>query len=305
MFGYVRIYKPELKVREYEEYKAVYCTLCRTLGREYGQASRLLLSYDAAFYVLLCGAGGAQPAYQKGRCRFNPAKVCCYETGGDALYREAAALTVILAYHKARDDRADKKGARKAAAALLCAALRGSYKKAAKRYPAFAEIAGTAMEAQAALEAAHCASADRAADPSARALAALCTALLPAGDDRRVTERIAYCVGRWVYLMDAYDDLEKDLKSGAYNPFLLQYGVQTPADVRGSTVQAGILRSLYMTENEAAETLALLSGPVRRAILENILCDGLHARTESIRAHYQNENDRPASPAPLPVKDGK
>ncbi len=293
MFGYVRIYKPELKVREYEEYKAVYCTLCRTLGREYGQISRLLLSYDATFYVLLCGAGGAQPAYRKGRCRFNPAKVCYYETDADALYREAAALTVILAYHKARDDRADKKGARKAAAALLCAALHGSYKKAAKRYPAFAEIAGTAMEKQAALERARCESADRAADPSAHALAALCTAFLPEGDDRRVTERIAYCVGRWVYLMDAYDDLEKDLKCGAYNPFLLQYSVQTPADVRSDAVQAGILRSLSMTENEAAETLALLSGPVRRAILENILCDGLHAKTEAIREAYQGESSAP------------
>ena len=224
MFGYVRIFKPELKVREYEEYKAVYCTLCKTLGKEYGLVSRLLLSYDATFYILLrdCAADGT-PQYKKGRCPFNPAKVCNYQTDCPESYRAAAALTVILAYHKARDDRRDSKGFKKAAAALACAFLRASYKKAAKRYPHFAEIAAASMEKQQVLEAAQCDSADRAADPSASALAALCTAHMPEGEQRRVTERIAYCVGRWVYLMDAYDDMEKDLKNGGYNPFLLQY----------------------------------------------------------------------------------
>ena len=289
MFGYVRIFKPELKVREYEEYKAVYCTLCKTLGKEYGLVSRLLLSYDATFYILLrdCAADGT-PQYKKGRCPFNPAKVCNYQTDCPESYRAAAALTVILAYHKARDNRRDSKGFKKAAAALACAFLRASYKKAAKRYPHFAEIAAASMEKQQVLEAAQCDSADRAADPSASALAALCTAHMPEGEQRRVTERIAYCVGRWVYLMDAYDDMEKDLKNGGYNPFLLQYGVTSSEKLRQDDVQQGVLRSLYMTENEAATTLALLSGGVRRAILENILCDGLNAKTAEIREKYQD-----------------
>ena len=74
MFGYVKVCKPELRVREYEEYKAVYCTLCKTLGKEYGVLSRVLLRYDATFYVLLreCALQAAMPCYKKGRCRFNP-----------------------------------------------------------------------------------------------------------------------------------------------------------------------------------------------------------------------------------------
>lgn len=289
MFGYVRIYKPELKVREYEEYKAVYCTLCKTLGKEYGLFSRLLLSYDATFYVLLrdCTAEKQAPQYKKGRCPFNPAKVCRYQIDCAESYRAAAALTVVLAYHKAKDNRRDAKGLKKAAAALACAFLRASYKKAAKRYPRFAEIAEGAMQKQQALETQRCDSADRAADPSASALAALCTADMPAGEQRRVAERIAYCVGRWVYLMDAYDDMETDWKTGGYNPFLLQYAVASREDLRRDDVQEGILRSIYMTENEAATTLALLSGGVHRTILENILCDGLNARTQSIREKYQ------------------
>lgn len=68
MFGYVKVCKPELKVREYEEYKAVYCTLCRVIGKEYGQTSRALLNYDATFYILLCDCAesGEAPQYQKG-----------------------------------------------------------------------------------------------------------------------------------------------------------------------------------------------------------------------------------------------
>ena len=53
MFGYVKAYKPELKVRDYEQYKAVYCSLCKTLGREYGLFARLTLSYDFTFAALL------------------------------------------------------------------------------------------------------------------------------------------------------------------------------------------------------------------------------------------------------------
>ena len=53
MFGYIRIAKPELKVKEYEMYKAIYCSLCRELGRSYGFLSRLTLSYDFTFLALL------------------------------------------------------------------------------------------------------------------------------------------------------------------------------------------------------------------------------------------------------------
>lgn len=52
MFGYVRIYKPELKIKDYEIYKAAYCSVCRALGRHYGVIARGLLSYDATFLYL-------------------------------------------------------------------------------------------------------------------------------------------------------------------------------------------------------------------------------------------------------------
>lgn len=77
MFGYVRACKPELKIKEYETYKAVYCSLCRLMGREYGLWSRFTLSYDFTFLALLNMAmtDGCDPV-ERGRCFFNPLKKC-------------------------------------------------------------------------------------------------------------------------------------------------------------------------------------------------------------------------------------
>ena len=73
MLGYVRICKEELKVKEYELYRGLYCSLCRRLGREYGQLSRLMLSYDVTFLVLVAlSAADVTPQFRRGRCPFNP-----------------------------------------------------------------------------------------------------------------------------------------------------------------------------------------------------------------------------------------
>lgn len=292
MFGYVKVCKAELRVREYEEYKAVYCTLCRVLGAEYGLAARGLLSYDACFYVLLqdCAESGETPEYKAGRCRFNPLKKCNYQTNCGESYRAAAALTVLMSYQKARDNVSDGTGIKKLAACMVSPYLRGKYKKAKARYPQLAEAVEQAMTAQAALEKDGCASVDRAADPSAKALAAVCTACIQSETQKRVIERVAYCVGRFVYLLDAYDDLEEDFKNGSYNPFLKKYDICTSEAIRSAEVQESILRSLHMTANEASVSFHLLTGEVHRGILENILQDGLEAAGTAVRKKYEEVN---------------
>lgn len=288
MFGYVKVCKPELKIREYEEYKAVYCTLCRVIGRDYGQISRTLLSYDATFYVLLCDCANSSemPQYQKGRCRFNPAKTCHYQECPGESYSRAAALTVILSYHKLLDTLHDSRFLKRAAAAVFYPILRVKYKKAKARYPQFAEIAETAMSRQSALEQAKCASTDEAAHPSAQALADLFSLYVQDPTQKRVVARTAYCLGRWVYLMDAYDDMRKDLNFGEYNPFLLKYNITDEQALLQNELHEDILRSLHMSANEAAISFDLLNGTVHRSVLENILYDGLEAQCAAVRRAY-------------------
>lgn len=298
MFGYVKVCKPELRVREYEEYKAVYCTLCKILGKEYGQFSRVLLNYDATFYVLLreCATGGEMPCYKKGRCRFNPLKKCGYCENPSEIYREAAALTVLMSYQKVLDNLADGKGLKKIAAHLCKPFLRGKYKKAKAKYPFFAAQIENAMQKQAALESEHCASVDRAAEPSAKALEMIFAHGIAAENNRRVVSRVAYCVGRWVYLLDAYDDMREDLKYGAYNPFLEKFGITDATALSAKELHEQILRSVYMTVNEAAVSFALLSGTYHRGILENILQDGTQTATEAVCAQYKYAADGGKSP---------
>lgn len=293
MFGYVKVCKAELRMREYEEYKAVYCTLCRVLGEEYGLAARGLLSYDACFYVLLrdCAESGEAPEYKAGRCRFNPLKKCNYQTNCGESYRAAAALTVLMSYQKARDNVSDSKGIKSIAARMISPYLRGKYKKAKTRYPQFAEVVERAMAAQAALEKAGCDSVDRAADPSAKALADVCTTFIQSETQKRIIERVAYCVGRFVYLLDAYDDLEDDLKNGSYNPFLQKYRIRDPQMLKDAALHENILRSLHMTANEAAVSFHLLTGEIHRGILENILQDGLEAALAAVRKKYEEVNE--------------
>lgn len=289
MFGYVKVFKPELKVREYEEYKGVYCTLCRTLGKEYGQTMRMTLSYDATFYVLLSSMvkSAKTPQFQMGRCAFNPAKKCQYQQNDEAIYRDAAALTVILSYQKLLDDKQDSGFFKKCAVHLVFPLVKAKYKKAKKAYPHFAEIAEETMRQQAEAENKKTASTDEAAEPSARGLQYLFTEGVPEGTQKQVLARTAYCVGRFVYLIDAYDDMKDDFKNGAYNPFLLKYEIQEEEKLYSQAIHEDILKTLHLTANEAALSFNLLDGKVHRGILENILYDGLEDQIMAVRNSYE------------------
>ncbi len=230
MFGYVRPYKPELLVREYGQYKAVYCQLCRVLGEEYGPLARLALSYDCAFYALVAlSVSGAQVEERRRRCVCNPAKACTYLPSPGEEYKKAAALCVLLTYHKLRDDLADRGFWGSLGSRMLLAVVAPQAKKAAKRFPFLAEEAQKAMESQRQAEEAQ-AGVDPCAEPTALLLQALFGELAGCGGcesrQRPALERFGYFLGRWVYLMDAADDLQDDLREGSFNPFIRRLGLE-------------------------------------------------------------------------------
>ena len=273
MFGYVKPCRPQLRVCELQAYKAVYCGLCVQLGRTFGLPARFTLSYDATFLALLAMAAAPQePVIRPGRCLFNPLRKepICQPNPSLAFAADTAAL---LLYHKLRDDLSDKGfwGRTGARAALFW--FRRTLRDAARRQPELAGVFARHMERQRALEQARTPGIDEAADPTAQMLAAV----LPLADpsQSRVLERLGYLVGRYIYLADAVDDLEKDRAAGSYNPLLLREG--DLEDIR----QAG-LGSLYLTIGEAGATFQLLE--VRRfgPILESILTLGLHETADSL-----------------------
>ena len=225
MFGYVRPQKSELLVREFEEYKAVYCALCRRLGKDYGPAARLVLNYDCTFYAVLriAAFGQKTPRFSRGRCVANPLKKCifCVEDGGD--FAAAAALTVILTYYKVCDDIADSGFWKSLFLRAVKPFFAFPHRRAARRFPGLEEAAADFMREQAAAERSENPGVDAAAEPTARMLSRVFGGACDKEETKRVLCETGYYLGRWTYLMDAADDMEKDIRHKTFNPFVLRF----------------------------------------------------------------------------------
>ncbi len=220
MFGYVKIRKSELLVREYEAYKSAYCGLCRQLGKDYSVLTRLILSYDCTFYaIFLMSLRRSCPGFERKRCRFNPLKKCSFCQCRDDAMRKAAALSVILAYHKLDDNIRDGSFFKRVGLKIVRPFFSRQLKKARKRYPELCDIAERMMKAQAVAEETDGCGLDMAADPTAAMLSDVLALEAKNETESRIYRQIGYGLGRFIYLIDAADDYCDDIKSGNFNPF--------------------------------------------------------------------------------------
>lgn len=270
MFGYVRAYKPEMKVKEFESYKAVYCSLCKQLGKSYGFFSRLTLSYDFTFLALLnMSLKSGCACVERKRCAFNPLKKCNYLEKTEDLKMPSAAAMIML-YYKIKDNISDEGFFKKIGNALLLPLFSHAHKKAMREFPQIEKAVYDYISEQNRLEAENCQSLDMAADPTAKALSQI---FMLCSDDemqKRVLERLGYCIGRYVYILDAACDLADDIKKGTYNPL--------KADLSGDVkeyLKSKALPQLYFCVNEAARAFELLEIKKFKTILGNIIYLGL------------------------------
>ena len=268
MFGYVRFNKGEMKINEYETYRAVYCSLCKYMGKKYGLLSRMTLSYDFTFLAVLnIALADGCPAYKSGRCTFNPLKKCNYCKDLSGLDMPAAAA-VITVYNKILDNIADNRGIKKLPYYLIKPFFGSMRKKAARLYPGIDKALSDCMSRQAAAESSGETSLDKAADPTATALSYITSLCSDDENGKRVLERLGYCVGRYVYLLDAACDYEEDKKSGGYNVLGL-----TCAD--GKSARERVIPQLFTCISEAAKAFELLKLKRYKTILGNIIYLGL------------------------------
>ncbi len=280
MFGYVRINKPELKVKEYEAYRGLYCSLCKAIGKYFGPFARLTLSYDITFLVLArLSVTNTRPCFKAGRCPFNPAKRCNYCTNAEEELKYAACISVMLFYHKVKDDILDSSLLRRLLMYLILPYASLKYKKARKLFPEIGKEIAASMERQCLTEKSLSDSTDRAAHESANALGLIFSHGI--GENKDAVYRFGYGTGKWVYLCDAADDMRKDLKKGGYNVFLLRYGIKDENDIT-EEILSDICGQLNMSSAFAYEAFGELEEKSLKGIVENILIEGTEEVTRKI-----------------------
>lgn len=269
MFGYLQIDKDELKVKDYRLYKSVYCGLCRQMGKDYGIAARLTLSYDCtALALLYMSLNSEKCRVIHKRCVVNPLKKCEFCNCEGKALEFAGAVSVIMSYNKLEDDINDSKALKKLTARIMKLVFKRNYKEAAGKYPEIAAITEQMLKKQTAAESEQ-ADIDRAAEPTAALISRLCAMLCPEGSYTHTAEVFGYYLGRWIYLMDAADDLEKDIREDEFNPFREKYN--------GDTVEIMTYCNevLNMTAAQIAMAYDLLGIAAYKSVLDNIIYDGL------------------------------
>lgn len=277
MFGYVRPLRGELKVREYESFRSVYCGLCHSLKKNCGFAARFIVNYDLAFMAMLL-SDADRPCITSKRCVASPLRKKKFHCG-DAALDTAANYSVILSYWKLRDAVADEGFWSSLAARFFSLLLRRAYKRAAKSAPDFDALTRENLRRLAAMEEEKCPSLDRPADSFAKILESAAAEIT---DDARARAagQIFYHVGRIVYILDAADDLEEDFTSGSYNPLIYRFNLETGAI--DEETEKELRLTLRHSENMIISAFQLLDAGVWTEIIQNVVYLGIPAVTDAV-----------------------
>ena len=270
MFGYIQPNIPELKVREKTRYESFYCGLCRRLGKNYGVTAKACVNYECTFAALMlsgCSENDAS-ACELHRCPLNPlSRKRPMAEGESPALDFAAALSVILAVNKLRDNVHDGKPLY----ALLKPPVMHAYKKASKQYPDALKAIESGLCDLARIEKESKQSEDAAAEAFGSLLGNVFQSAPLDEKQKPVFYELGHGLGRYVYLLDAWDDRAGDEKKGLYNPFNL---------CRTSRERAEFLINISI--NNAVSAYNLLDMRKNRELADNIMFEGCFAEADRV-----------------------
>lgn len=265
MFGYIRPLKCELKMCEYDSYRAAYCGLCNALSSRCGFLARFIVNYDFTFIALIFSdVYGAEKKTVKRRCIVCPKGRMCHKSG---VYDTVADISVILTYLKFCDNISDNTFIKSLFSARIPRVLlRGAYKKASKKLGNFATESGRLFDELVKLEKEKCPSIDETADKFAKMLG-----MSVCGEDSisRILKAMLYHIGRFVYIIDALDDFEEDIAHGGYNPISERFKVFS--GVLPDSVKTEIIETLSMSKSAVLSAYELLPHGENEGIIRNII----------------------------------
>ena len=268
MFGYIIPNYDELKVRELKEYRQYYCGLCRCLKERYGIKGQITLTYDMTFLgLLLTSLYEPEITVKSCRCVAHPAKRHEYIQSEYLYY--AADMNILLMYYKCLDDWKDEHKVIKASYAGL---LKRAGSKVKEKYP------DKAARIQDGLDKLSMAEKEKnpVLDEVAGYFGDICSSLFVYKKDEWSEDlsRIGYFIGKFIYLLDAYEDLEDDINEGRYNPYIMM--------CKEDGLDEKVRQILVMMMSEVGRAFERLPILENVQILKNIIYSGVWWRYDAV-----------------------
>jgi len=281
MFGFVVPDKPEMKVKEFDQFRAVYCGVCKAIAKRHGTIPRFVLNYDMTFLaVLLSSALDDIPVMKIERCIAHPVtkRLIAKES---SILDYVADMNVLLAYYKLLDDWSDERAIKSIPA---MAGLFKAYRKVKLAHPEKEKAVKHWLSELSSLEKANTDNIDIISEPFAKLMEELfiCDLADINETDLKILSWIGYNIGKWIYIIDAFSDIEKDYKSNSYNPFIAKTGkTMCAADIKAK-VRDEVEFILVYTLSQVSKSYDLLKKGKFSPILENIIYLGMLRKTENI-----------------------
>ena len=269
MFGYVNIYKDELKIKDYNDFRAYYCGLCKALGKKFNQLTRLGLNYDLTFLCLLVDSFyDKKTEFDSVGCIKSFAKKKTVINNRNIDF--SADMSILLTYYKLKDDIKDNKSIK------CCFAIIPywfSMRKLKGKYHKLIESIKYNLKQLSDIEKEKCEIPDKAAHPFATIMEEIFCYANPA------LGKLGYNIGRYVYFADAVDDMDSDLKTGNYNVFNIYHKYNGSMS---KEQKAQMMESMLLTLSFIGNEYEKLPKFKNRQILDNIIYIGLRSKIESL-----------------------
>ncbi len=278
MFGYIIVNKAELKFKEFDVYHSYYCGLCQVLKERYGKRGQLTLSYDMTFVLmLLSGLYEPETLTSECKCIAHPFEKHTFRRNSITEY--VADMNVLFSYYKCLDDWEDDKKLHKLCFAKLLERKAEKYSPCVGQYEEKLRKINMLMHNLSQAEKENCEDVDAMAGMFGKIMAEIVA--YKEDEWAQNLRGLGYYLGEFIYLLDAYEDIEEDIKRKRYNPLKKFY--------ESTDFEEECRAILTMMMAECCKEFEKLPILENVEILRNILYSGVWYRYENVREKRLNQ----------------
>ncbi len=291
MFGYVTPYKMELKIKDYEMFKAYYCGLCISIKNNFSNLCRMTLNYDMTFLgILLDSLEYSKHKYVVTKCIAHPMKKRPKVIDNRAL-DYAAFCNVSLVYYKLLDDYNDDNSLSKKFISMYIKKFINKSKEDLS--PILVNIEENIKKLSFLEKSGEIISIDELSDPFASLTAFIVSYYYKNENFYNELYDLGYNLGRWIYIIDAFDDLKEDMEKHKFNAINKAFNVEN-LSYEDLIIKEGnrIEFNLIMSANSTSEALDKLPINKNKDLLFNILQLGLMNKIETIKSRSDKKHEK-------------